>query len=63
MGSTVAQFEDKNQHQNRMTCERKEALEAMQSRGQFQRDTKDAKNGESSWEWLRSRDLKRETEN
>ena len=45
-----------------IACENKEALEAKQLHGQLHRETKDAKSGESSWEWLRSGNLKRETE-
>ena len=62
LGVTEADLEEKNQYQHRVACERKEALEVMQLHGQFHRDTKDVKNGESLWEWLRSGDLKRETE-
>ena len=62
MGVTEADLEEKNQYQHRIACERREAIEVMQLHGQFHRDTKDVKNGESSWEWLRSGDLKREME-
>ena len=62
IGVTDAELEEKNQYQHRIVCERKEALEAMQLHGQFHRDTKDVKNGESSWAWLRIGDFKRETE-
>ena len=41
MGLSDAEFEARNRHQNRIARERKESLEAMQSHGQFHRDTKD----------------------
>ena len=62
LGITDAGLEEKNQYQNSIASERKEALEAMHLLGQFHTDTKDVKDGETSWEWLRSGIFKRETE-
>ena len=57
LGLNDAGLEEMNQYQHRISCGRKEALEARQLFGQFHRDIKHVKNTESSWEWTRSGDL------
>lgn len=54
-------IEEKEEYKRRMVKEKMHAREAMPLHGQFERDTKDIKT-ETSWDWLTTGDLKRETE-